>query len=94
AKDEIIGYVDEIKHKVDKAAVPEPVEDPAAENKLAQHQPPTQGHPPLIPGLRAPGDEDEAAKRHIPLFVTEMKLFIEALQYHPDSITFQGGEYT
>lgn len=38
--------------------------------------------------------EEEAAKRHIPLFVTEMKLFIEAIQYQPDSMSFQNGTFT
>ena len=33
--------------------------------------------------------EDDAAKRHIPLFLTEMKLLMEAIQYHPDATTFQ-----
>ncbi|CAF3110570.1 unnamed protein product [Rotaria sp. Silwood2] len=90
SKDEIIGYVEDIKRKVDKTATAEGAEEPSAETKPAQ--PPAPGHPPPIPAIR-PAEEDEAAKRHIPLFVTEMKLFIEAIQYHPDSITYQSGIY-
>lgn len=30
-------------------------------------------------------------KKHTPLFVTEMKLLMDAIQYQPDSLTFQNG---
>ena len=55
SKDEIVGYVEEIKRKVDKATAAEGGEEvpPPTEAKPPPQQPPPQ---PPIPGLRQPGE--------------------------------------
>jgi hypothetical protein len=52
SKDEIVGYAEEIKRKVEKSTVVEGIEEPPTENKPAQQPAPVQ--PPLhpVPGLR------------------------------------------
>jgi hypothetical protein len=52
SKDEIVGYAEEIKRKVEKSTVVEGIEEPPTENKPPQQPAPVQ--PPLhpVPGLR------------------------------------------
>jgi len=47
-KDEIVGYVEEIKRKVEKSTAVEGVEEPPVENK----PPPPPANQPPVPGLR------------------------------------------
>lgn len=56
-KDEIVGYVEEIKRKVDKATAAEG-EDPTAQPPPTEQKPPPQPppQPQHIPGLRQPGE--------------------------------------
>lgn len=53
-KDEIVGYVEDIKHKVDKAISPDAKEEASTEAKPAQ--PPAPVNPPPIPGFRPQGE--------------------------------------
>jgi hypothetical protein len=54
-KDEIVGYVEEIKRKVEKLTAIEGEEGPTTENNPRPPTPPPQGPPPQpVPGLRHP----------------------------------------
>ena len=58
-KDEIVGYVEEIKQKVDKqiAVATEGEEDPNAEHQAPPTQPPPPPQPgPPVPGVRQTGE--------------------------------------
>ncbi|CAF1159117.1 unnamed protein product, partial [Didymodactylos carnosus] len=83
SKDEIIGYVEDIRRKVDK-----PVGEGEEQQQPQQSVPTTEQRAP-VPGL--PSAIDEEVTKHIPLFVTEMKLHLDGLHYLPDVATFQSG---